>query len=101
MTKPLQRLAVTFLVSVASFGAVVSSMYLVREPRSTLALLLTTCVPILFVTFGGLFVRALSGLIQLRFPLAQFALPVLAALALLACDFWLAVHIARLVRDLI
>jgi hypothetical protein len=101
MVKPLQRLAVTFLVSVASFGAVVASMYLVREPRSLLALLLGYSLPILFVIFGALFVRACAALIQPRFSIAQFALPVFAALALLACDIWLAVHIARLVRDLI
>jgi hypothetical protein len=98
MVKPLERLAITFLVSVASFGAICAAMFLVQEPRSILAVLLGYSLPILFVIFGALFVRAFAALMQPRFSIAQFALPVFAALALLACDIWLAVHIARLVR---
>jgi hypothetical protein len=101
MVKPLQRLAITFVVSVASFGAIFAAIFLVREPRSILAMLLGYSLPILFVIFGALFVRAFASLIQPRFSIARFALPVFAALALLACDIWLAVQIGHLVRNLI
>ena len=98
MVKSLQRIAVSFPLSVISLGALSATIAL-QPPRSTTGFLLAFLFPIIALGFGCLFVVAFSRLLSFpKHPIARFALPVAAALFLLVCSVWLAAQIGALIH---
>ncbi len=98
MVKPLQRVAISFPLSVVSLGAL-SAIIALQPPRTITGVLLSYLFPVIALGFGCLFVMAFSRLFAFpRHPIARFALPVILTLFLLVCAVWLAAQIGALVH---
>jgi hypothetical protein len=98
MVKPLQRVAVSFPLSVVSLGAL-SAVVALQPPRTITGVPLSYLFPVVALGFGCFFVMAFSRFFEFpKHPIARFALPVIAALILLVCAVWLAAQIGALVR---
>jgi hypothetical protein len=90
MAKPLQRLAISFMLCMLSL-ATLSAILIHHFPRSITGLLLTLPGPVLVVCFSYAFVSALTRVFPLAAnPIARFIVPILGTVVLLACLFWLA-----------
>src|SRR6266699_1458721 len=98
MLSSLQRLSVSFPLSIASLG-VLSAISTLQPSRSILAFLFSYLFPLVCLWFGYLFVTAFIRLMSFRrHSIIRFALPILAALLLLVCSVWLATRIGVLVH---
>lgn len=96
--KPLQRVAITFPLSVISLGSL-SAIIASQPPRSILGFFLSYLFPVVVIVFGYSFVAAFSHLFGVkRHSIARFALPILVALFLIACSVWLAVQMGAFIR---